>query len=1065
MEENVRINITGDNRDALKKLDKVEQAVNRLNSAAQQVDIQVAGLTKTEREVNRLYEALERVENAALSRLPRSVQILIAYLKASAQAASELGARFAFANAQVNNLQRAKFIPAGLLSAGREVRAFTNEIELTIEAVRRLGNEMSALYAKALPRAGGSQGFTGFLQQQRPALPPGFGAGGPRLLPPAGGTGGPGGALALRSMPFGMNVAAGRSTSFDPNTLKGLRQGARYFRDLLEEVEIGTPRFRQLENVIADLNNRIKDAQLSGQKAGIGTPASKGSLAALRAQSESLTAAMEQAKIGSKEFRDLARSLEKTNREIDRIERKTKGRTPSGRRVAGNMISGAVLGGGFPLLTGGPSFSAGAGGIGGALGGLLGPGGAFAGGIAGSAIGAAIDSLVAKTIEFGKALKDPTANLDQLVATLGAINTPLGNLISQLKELGLSEVGASLALEAVNANLASLGIDPAKLEEDTTRIQNALERLQIVLISWGARFVPIVEGITNFLSGAARSATAGGGTAASAIQGSAGFSREALSAEKAVNTVLNDRLAIEQSILFSKQSAGKISTTEKTNLEDLIALQKSSAAITKLQIRAEAEKNAVKQTGLKFELRILKIKQQQLLADQQAALLERVNARVKQQVENELKLNDVRAAGFAQFVQNEKAEKSITDTYNLQQDALISLKYAQEQRFKEQRRALEENKNLSNAELETQLDLLQAEIYLAAARRTGAAQAIERERNAKNALDLRHQAALDLIQTEKQLELQRAQLSSPEALLQNAGEGFGFFKDTITLAKQQAFEFNTAIQSMDRQLGDLEGQMQFATPAQQEELQRNIELLEKSKSAYMELQPAINQAALEQQAFADAFKLVEPAVSSLLNGFTAVIEGTKSVEEAFAEFLKTIADTLMQSATQMIATYIAIGIAKAFAGLGSNTPDVTQSPNLPSADLFSGGLTPIPFAEGGFVDRPTNALIGEGGEPEYVIPESKMRESMGRYSRGSRGGAVIPQDGGESGSPGGGGTAVATPIDVRYTVDRINNVDYVTADQFQRGMQSAATQGAKQGEQNTLKRLQMSGSTRKRLGL
>jgi len=56
-------------------------------------------------------------------------------------------------------------------------------------------------------------------------------------------------------------------------------------------------------------------------------------------------------------------------------------------------------------------------------------------------------------------------------------------------------------------------------------------------------------------------------------------------------------------------------------------------------------------------------------------------------------------------------------------------------------------------------------------------------------------------------------------------------------------------------------------------------------------------------------------------------------------------------------------------------------------------------------------------------------------------------------------------IDVRYTVERINSVDYVTADQFQQGMQRAAQQGAAQGEQRTLRRLQMSTSTRKRLGM
>ena len=61
--------------------------------------------------------------------------------------------------------------------------------------------------------------------------------------------------------------------------------------------------------------------------------------------------------------------------------------------------------------------------------------------------------------------------------------------------------------------------------------------------------------------------------------------------------------------------------------------------------------------------------------------------------------------------------------------------------------------------------------------------------------------------------------------------------------------------------------------------------------------------------------------------------------------------------------------------------------------------------------------------------------------------------------------AAAGPIDVRYSVERINSVDYVTADQFQRGMQQAAAQGAQRGEQATLRRLQQSTSTRRRIGM
>lgn len=41
---------------------------------------------------------------------------------------------------------------------------------------------------------------------------------------------------------------------------------------------------------------------------------------------------------------------------------------------------------------------------------------------------------------------------------------------------------------------------------------------------------------------------------------------------------------------------------------------------------------------------------------------------------------------------------------------------------------------------------------------------------------------------------------------------------------------------------------------------------------------------------------------------------------------------------------------------------------------------PIPkFAQGGVVNRPTVAMVGEGGESEYIIPESKMDKALDRF--------------------------------------------------------------------------------------
>ena len=49
------------------------------------------------------------------------------------------------------------------------------------------------------------------------------------------------------------------------------------------------------------------------------------------------------------------------------------------------------------------------------------------------------------------------------------------------------------------------------------------------------------------------------------------------------------------------------------------------------------------------------------------------------------------------------------------------------------------------------------------------------------------------------------------------------------------------------------------------------------------------------------------------------------------------------------------------------------------------------MAEGGYVTGPTQAVVGEGGEPEYVIPESRMQQAMSRYAAGQRGDSVVPK--------------------------------------------------------------------------
>jgi len=281
--------------------------------------------------------------------------------------------------------------------------------------------------------------------------------------------------------------------------------------------------------------------------------------------------------------------------------------------------------------------------------------------------------------------------------------------------------------------------------------------------------------------------------------------------------------------------------------------------------------------------------------------------------------------------------------------------------------------------------------------------------------------------------------------------------------EEATYNFRRKIFAIDQKAADLADQERKKREAD-EKARREADPGYQMKQQLEELVKLENQVAAGATAIGNAFS----------NSFKAVITGSKSAQEALADMMSAVAEHFMDMAAKIIAQQIAMiiygTIMKALGvsmpgGGGSSVPSSAYGDmSVAGPGFFQGGMIPG-YAEGGYVSGPTNALVGEGSEPEYIIPESKMRESMARYSRGARGNSVIPENGGSGTSDEGGGTVVAAPIDVRYTVERINSVDYVTADQFQAGMRQAANQGAKQGEQQTLKRLQMSSGTRKRLGM
>ena len=213
---------------------------------------------------------------------------------------------------------------------------------------------------------------------------------------------------------------------------------------------------------------------------------------------------------------------------------------------------------------------------------------------------------------------------------------------------------------------------------------------------------------------------------------------------------------------------------------------------------------------------------------------------------------------------------------------------------------------------------------------------------------------------------------------------------------------------------------------------------------------------------------VESSIGSAMsNAISGVIQGTTTVREAFSSMFKSIGDAFIQMATQMIAKAMImkvlgiLGGAIGGGGIGANNYSGAFGAGSSTAfnpSTFGGGMSF--FADGGYVNGPTNAIIGEGGQPEYVIPASKMMQAMSNYSAGKRGASIL----GDSTSMGDGGMGDGGNAFTLETVI-INNVEYATVDQVRAMSNAAAKQGAEGGFSRSMSSLRNSRSQRSRLGM
>jgi lambda family phage tail tape measure protein len=356
---------------------------------------------------------------------------------------------------------------------------------------------------------------------------------------------------------------------------------------------------------------------------------------------------------------------------------------------------------------------------------------------------------------------------------------------------------------------------------------------------------------------------------------------------------------------------------------------------------------------------------------------------------------------------------------------------------------------------------------------------------------LERQLRLDALQRDKQEAIRGLKVQQNNVGLDIAA--FTTDPKLVEKARQQLDQINRAYEAevpILTEIDTLQRQIQSGAYGEEDLAIKNKELaLQQSKlngiREELTLLDSLEQRQLRLQQFYQTYgQLIQSVSGEIANavtfGVSEMIRGTKTAEEVFSQFLNAVGEALLSAAQQMIASYIAIGIAKMFAGfggagggLGSSASNVAAYAPLAKGGTFGNGIAT--FANGGaftnsIVNSPTmfkfadggttrTGLMGEAG-PEAIMPLKRGPDgSLGVQANGLREAMGRPP-GGANGSP---------VLNMSFQSTNINGVEYVSRDQLEAAMaqtrRQAAKEGANRGMNMTLDKIQNSPSTRSRVGI
>ena len=888
----------------------------------------------------------------------------------------------------------------------------------------------------------------------------------------------------LRNLPSGGFVQGSRSPisgnrDLNRNVRQSLRLEAR-----LNNLKLEGLKTTKAESLLNELNNNLSKKDLNTTSAG------------LKTQKELI--------------QDLRQELSLTKEIANSRSQGTKQQGGS-RRGGGrlqNAVSSGLIGGAFPLLFGQGVGAAGGGLLGGALGGLVGGQFGFALSLVGTQLGAAVDGFSS----LGQELNKIEPDVGKIVEKLGIAGTKTEQYINSLIEAGFQQEAAALAASELSRLIGNEGVNALKeFGSDTQELGNEFSRAMTVM---GAALAQLINSLgflkaivneierVNLLKQAESSVDP-------QIQelirrretetrtGPGGTGTDIVLDEELSNRIV-DRMRVVNHL---KEQGIELDGVTRKISADQVAIENTKINAIKAKIKL-AEANGDILDSNVFELKKIVLQREQEVELQRAIneglSLELLNLKHKLDF---LKLNNARETAQEREREKaaregakaaEKAQRAAQATRALSLELQLS-QYITDQNVKINNARRESNSNLLltlNREKLVNLFLAERakinnEDISVIDKKLKISIAQEKSQQRLNDLSNQNLQRLDKIQAavdmqlssvQSQIDLSRARISGrleeekiEQAIAQIKENNKEISKNDLDLIRQKLELLNS--QKSLEEAFNIQQKTKFAGAGLQAgfigqagkafegKRQEGASIEDATKIANLTQQMELAQ--VQAQALESAVLGIGNAfATAMTTGVSELIAGTKSAQEVFADFLKNIGDALVSAATQMIATYIAIGIAKAFAGMGSSGGGgVGKLPDNPLDSFRAAGVQgPIydfqTRANGGPAKGGQPYMVGERG-PELFVPgqsggvmrNEDMRSLMGR-------------------SPASGGAA---SMNFSFETTSIGGTEYVSREQLESAMavtrKQASNDGAKRGMNMTLDKMQNSPRTRTRIGL